>query len=238
MGAASGPVSGDGGPGPISGDGGPDAVSADGSPVAVYLAAPPDDCAEVVAQLAPSPARLLELGCGVGRTTRQLVGLGYRVTAVDDSPQMLAHVTGCEVVEADLFALDLGARFDVVLGASHFVDDADPARRSALLATCARHLAPGGVVLLERYDPAWVAAPESYGGSAGPVAIDFDVLDVGADGVVQARLVYDLRGRTWVQEFAFVAATEQLVGREAQAHGLALVGVHGDDATWLALRRQ
>ena len=214
----------------------PDAVTQDGSPVAVYLAAPPDDCAEVVADLAPPPARLLELGCGAGRTTRQLVGLGYEVTAVDDSPEMLAHVTGCEVVEADLFALDLGARFDVVLGASHFVDDADRERRAALLATCARHLAPGGVVLLERYDPAWVAAPESYGGTAGPVAIEFEVLDVAADGVVRARLVYDLRGRTWVQEFAFVAATEELVAQEGAAHGLALVGVHGEDATWLALR--
>lgn len=215
-----------------------DAVTPDGSPVAVYLAAPPDDCAEVAAALAPPPGRLLELGCGAGRTTRQLVGLGYDVTAVDDSPAMLAHVTGCEVVEADLFALDLGARFDVVLGASHFVDDADPARRSALLATCARHLAPGGVVLLERYDPEWVAAPVSYAGRAGPVAIDFDVLEVAPDGSVGARLVYDLRGRTWTQEFSFVAATEQLVTDEAAAHGLCLVGVHGEDATWLALRRQ
>lgn len=216
--------------------GGHDAVSADGSPVAVYLAAPPDDCAEVVAELAPPPARLLELGCGAGRTTRQLVGLGYAVTAVDDSAAMLAHVTGCEVVEADLFALDLGARFDVVLAASHFVDDADPARRSALLATCARHLAPGGVVLLERYDPEWVAAPASYAGRAGPVAIEFDVLDVAADGVVAARLVYELLGRTWTQQFEFVAATERLVQDEAAAHGLMLIGVHGEDVTWLALR--
>lgn len=209
-------------------------VAPDGSPVAVYLAAPPGDAAEVTATLAPPPATLLELGCGVGRLTRPLVGLGYDVTAVDVDEAMLAHVTGARTVRADAFAVDLG-RHDVVLGASHFVDDADPAARSRLLSACARHVVADGVVLLERYDPGWAEQPESHVGSSGPVRISLEVVGV-HDGVIDARLTYELPGRRWEQRFRCVAATEELVAREAAAQGLELVGVHGDDATWLELR--
>lgn len=214
-----------------------DDVTADGSPVAVYLCAPPDDAAEVVAAVAPPPGRLLELGCGAGRTTRQLVGLGYDVTAVDDSAAMLAHVTGATTVLGDAFdtALEAGGRHDVVLGASHFVDDADPARRAALLAACADRVAADGVVLLERYEPGWAADPSTYAGVAGPVAITFEVEQV-VDGVVHAALLYELGERSWEQRFRFVPATEELVAAEAAAHGLRLVDVHGEDGTWLELR--
>lgn len=213
----------------------PDAVTRDGSPVAVYLAAPPGDTSQIVLAVTPPPARVLELGCGAGRETRPLVACGYDVTAVDDSPAMLAHVTGARTFEADLFALDLGERFDVVLGGSHFVDDADRARRDALYATCARHVAAAGVVLLERYDPDWARAPETYDGTVGPVAIDFEVL-ARRGPTTEARLVYRLGEQRWEQTFAFVAITPEQVDVEAAAHGLAVVDVHGEDDTWLELR--
>lgn len=210
-------------------------VAPDGSPVAVYLAAPPGDTAEVALAVAPPPARVLELGAGVGRETRPLLACGYDVTAVDESAAMLAHVTGARTVRADLFTMDLGERFDVVIGGSHFVDDADPGARAALFAACARHVARDGVVLLERYDPDWTADPRTYDGAVGPVRIAFEVLDH-ADDRTEARLVYELAGRTWQQEFAFAAVTPASVDAEARAHGLAVVGVHGDDDTWLELR--
>lgn len=211
-------------------------VTPDGSPVPVYLAAPPGDTAEVLLGVAPPPATVLELGAGAGRETRPLLACGYDVTAVDESAEMLAHVTGARTVEDDLFTLDLGERFDAVLGGSHFVDDADAARRAALYATCARHVAEDGVVLLERYDPAWAADAATYSGTAGPVHIDFEVL--GRDGDdVSARLVYELAGRSWTQEFTFTAVTPASVDAEARTHGLHVVGVHGDDGTWLELRR-
>lgn len=208
----------------------------DGSPLAVYLAAPPGDTAAVALDVVPPPASVLELGAGVGRETRPLLACGYAVTAVDESPEMLAHVTGARTVEADIYGLDLGERFDLVLGGSHFVDEADADRRAALYATCARHVAEDGAVLLERYDPEWVAAASTYGGSAGPVAITFEVLDR-REGAVDARLVYELAGRSWTQEFSFTAVTPESVDAEARAHGLTVTGVHGEDGTWLELRR-
>ena len=62
---------------------------------------------------------MLELGCGTERITRQLVRLGYRVTAVDESAEMPAHVRGAEAVQAQIEGLELGCRFDGVLVASN-----------------------------------------------------------------------------------------------------------------------
>jgi cyclopropane fatty-acyl-phospholipid synthase-like methyltransferase len=39
----------------------------------------------------PAGARLLDFGCGVGRLIRPLARRGYRIVAVDVSPQMLSH---------------------------------------------------------------------------------------------------------------------------------------------------
>ena len=208
----------------------------DGSPVAVYLAAPPGETAVVVADVAPPPARVLELGAGAGRETRSLVACGYDVTAVDDSRAMLAHVTGARTMVGDLFALALDERFDVVLAGSHFVDDADPDRRAALLAVCARHVTDGGVVLVERYDPHWSRRPRSYGGTVGPVDVAFEVEGTDGDGVTSARLVYTLLDRSWSQSFRFVRVTTELLDAEAAPHGLAVVAVHGEDDTWVELR--
>lgn len=213
-----------------------DHVTRDGSPLAVYLAVPPGDTAAVVATVRPPPATVLELGAGAGRETRPLVGCGYDVTAVDDSPAMLAHVTGARTVLGDLFTLDLARRFDVVLAGSHFVDDADPARRAALLATCARHVASDGVVLVERYDPSWTADPATYDGDVGPVSVVFEVLSREPGDVTAARLRYSLLGRSWSQEFRFTRVTERSLADDAQAHGLEVAGVHGEDATWVSLR--
>jgi SAM-dependent methyltransferase len=117
------------------------AVAPDGSPVEVYLRLPTRGEPELIASALRPGASVLEIGCGTGRLTHPLVELGFRVTAVDNEPQMLAHVRGAETVLADAASIELGRRFDCVLLASHFVNDADDRGRRALLAACARHLA-------------------------------------------------------------------------------------------------
>src|SRR3954463_3338539 len=80
----------------------------DGSPVGLYARLPELGEGEVVAAVLPGGVSLLELGCGAGRITRQLVRLGYRVTAVDESREMLAHVRDAEAREAPIEGLELG----------------------------------------------------------------------------------------------------------------------------------
>ena len=73
--------------------------------------------APVVALLAPRAGeRVLDLGCGDGVLTRQLVEVGCRVVAVDASAEMVAatQALGLEAYVMDGEALDFAAEFDAV----------------------------------------------------------------------------------------------------------------------------
>lgn len=67
--------------------------------------------------LGGGPGRLLDVACGSGRHARELAQLGWEVTGVDYSPDLLerARSAGIEVHEQDMRALDVpGAPFDAV----------------------------------------------------------------------------------------------------------------------------
>jgi SAM-dependent methyltransferase len=102
----------------------------DGSPVELYTLLPDRGEGEIVAAAVRPPATILELGCGTGRMTRQLVARGFRVTAVDESAEMLEHVRDAETVRARIEDLELGRRFDAVLLASNLLSTANGWRSS------------------------------------------------------------------------------------------------------------
>ena len=104
--------------------------------------------------------RVLDVGCGIGRWSRLLAARGANVTGVDLSPTMIAQaqlraaadgVSGrCRFEVQDLSRLDLAERFDLVLGVTVLQHILDPGELRAALAAMARHLAPGGrMILLE-----------------------------------------------------------------------------------------
>lgn len=213
----------------------PDGVAPDGSPVAVYLAMPPGKVPGIVDGAVGVGGAILELGSGPGRMTHPLMALGHAVVAVDDSAEMLAHVEGAERVEADIFTLDLGRRFDGVLAASHLINQPTVERRAALLDVCRRHVADGGVVLVQRYEPGWASAPESGVGEVGPVEIDVEI-HARRGAVFDATVTYTLDGRSWSQPFTAAAVDDDQLADEAAAHGLRLDGWLDDRRTWGLLR--
>jgi SAM-dependent methyltransferase len=103
---------------------------------------------------------VLDLGCGIGRWSRQLARRGARVTGVDLAPSMIEEARRrteraslgdrIEYRVGDLRTLALDRTFDFVLAVTvlqHILDDADFARAAE---NVARHLAPRGrAVLLE-----------------------------------------------------------------------------------------
>ncbi|MBF0285987.1 MAG: methyltransferase domain-containing protein [Magnetococcales bacterium] len=102
---------------------------------------------------------VLEAGCGGGQHTRFLAPHARSVTAVDLNTAELARqrcqgLDNVQWVEADIAAMDLGRRFDVVLsiGVVHHTDDPE-----ATAANLRRHLKPGGLLVL------WVYAQEGNG---------------------------------------------------------------------------
>ena len=71
---------------------GPGAITPDGCAVELYARLPVGDEPDVIAAAVPAGARILELGCGVGRMTHALLERGFEVTAVDESAEMLERV--------------------------------------------------------------------------------------------------------------------------------------------------
>jgi SAM-dependent methyltransferase len=171
------------------------ATAPDGSPVEVYTRLPELGEGEIFASAVPAGASVLELGCGTGRITRQLVRLGFGVTAVDESAEMLAHVRGAATAQARIEGLDLGRRFDAVLLASNLVN-AEPERRRAFLETCRRH---ADLVVVEGLPPGW--SPEDGETTLGDVVSRLGVERV-EGGVVHGTVEYEAGGETWRHSFA------------------------------------
>jgi SAM-dependent methyltransferase len=122
-----------------------------------------DEAAFVAARLAErgvAPGgRLLELACGTGRHALELAAAGYRVTATDISPDMLAVArrrpnsggAAVEFVEADMRNAALGAAmFD---GAVCFFDSIGYVQTNDAIVETFRNtrrlLRPGGVMIFE-----------------------------------------------------------------------------------------
>ncbi|MDP8911564.1 MAG: class I SAM-dependent methyltransferase [Actinomycetota bacterium] len=175
------------------------AVAPDGSPVELYALLPPLGEAELVHAAIPPRSRILELGCGAGRITRGLVALGHRVVAVDESADMLAHVQGAETVHSRIEELDLARRFDAVVLAGNLINVDSEDARQAFLDACRRHVADGGVIVIQRLplrDDAWHERTSAI----GPVRTTLrDVARSGA--VVSAVVEYEAGERRWRHRF-------------------------------------
>ena len=116
---------------------------------------------ELISAEIPNGASVLEMGCGVGRVTKQLLAKGYYVTAIDNSAEMLAHVPpAATTICSNIEDLELKESFDLVLLASNLINVADDGLRTAQLKACRRHVKVGGRLLFERYDPTWLSTVE------------------------------------------------------------------------------
>jgi SAM-dependent methyltransferase len=99
--------------------------------------------------------RVLDAGCGTGKSFLPLLERGFEVTACDQSPAMLevaASKSGCavELHCRDLRELDTLGEFDLIT----CLDDVanyltDPHELGAALAGLARNLRPGGVLVFD-----------------------------------------------------------------------------------------
>lgn len=156
---------------------------------------------DIFAREFPPGCRILELGCGTGRLTRELIARGFAVTAVDNSEDMLAEVPqAARRVASDIEALDLGEGFDAVLLASTLVNTADEAARDGMLACAHRHLPQRGVFVFERQDPAWLA--NATQGRVGGDEFECFVDRVERRGEeVDMALRYRMGDDEWTQQF-------------------------------------
>lgn len=132
----------------------------------------PGDLDLYLALAARTGGPILELAAGSGRIAVPLARAGYEVTAVDIDPAMLARLrhrleetataepevaARVHLVERDLVGLDIpgSPRFGLAVLALNSILLLDSREKQrAALETMARHLAPGGVAVVDMWLPA------------------------------------------------------------------------------------
>lgn len=144
----------------------------------------PGDLDLYLALAARTGGPILELAAGSGRLAVPLVAAGHAVTAVDVDPAMLERagrraaaagrpaVRRLTLVEADLLDLDLDAAGSFQLAFiglnSLFLLATRSAQRRAL-EVLARHLAPGGLAVVD----VWLPEPSDLGRFDGRVLLEY-----------------------------------------------------------------
>jgi SAM-dependent methyltransferase len=187
---------------------------------AVYDALGKDYGAEAEALLAVvaregAPVRsLLDVACGTGRHLAAFATHVDEVAGLDASGEMLAIARArlgpdVPLAAGDMRGFDLGRRFDVVsclFSAIGHVADGD--ELDAALASMARHVTPGGVLLLQPWLTPDTVKP---GGFRDLVCATTD------DGVVARAASSRLDGDAIIVSFAWAIATEHGV-QTAEEH--------------------
>lgn len=118
-----------------------------------------DKLAMIESALPNNPAQtglMLDLGCGLGRQSTEMIRRGYKVTGIDYSPSLLrqADAAGVPVAAADALRLPFEAEtFDLVytIGVLHHLKDAET--QASACREVARVLKPGGRFLIHESNP-------------------------------------------------------------------------------------
>jgi SAM-dependent methyltransferase len=214
----------------------------------IYAGKPYAEEARFVAGRLPARGRLLDLACGTGRHAAEFAKLGWEVTGVDYSPDLLerarANAPEARFIEADMRELDLGEAFDAVtcLFDSIGYPLTDDGVISALSAA-RRHLAPHGVLaveylhapaMLSSADPLKVRRWQADEGrlirvsetrldaAACVMHVDYELIELRGDGT------FDEAGETQSNRFFTASEFRALLG-EAGLAETATVAAYADD---------
>jgi SAM-dependent methyltransferase len=180
---------------------GPGHITADGCAVDLYAELRAGREPDLIAAAVRPDARILELGSGAGRVTNELVSRGFQVVAVDESAEMLRHIHGTETIQAGIEQLNLGRQFDAVLLCSHLINTPDSRQRHEFVSACARHVAAGGCVIIERHNPDWFDTAVETAGEHDRVGHRLRDISRPAPGRLAATMEYRIGSRVWTQSF-------------------------------------
>jgi SAM-dependent methyltransferase len=126
---------------------------------------------EMIRKHHPGAETILNLGCGTGNHDFELAKLGYRITGVDLSNEMLLTATlrlsslnprpSINFLQGDVRTMRLGKTFDVIISLFHVMSyQTTNEDLRAILATFKAHLNPGGMFLFDCwYGPAVLSDP-------------------------------------------------------------------------------
>jgi len=178
----------------------------------------PREAAELdrlIQQRRPGARTLLDVACGTGAHLEHLTG--YEPEGLDLDPEMLAiarqRLPNAVFHEGDMADFDLGKRYDAVVcmfSSVGYVRIED--RLRSAIAALARHLEPGGVVVVEP----WLSPDDWRDGHVGAVFIDKPELKI-------ARMNVAARdGNVSIVDFEYLVGTPDGIERFTEHHELGL----------------
>lgn len=158
--------------------------------------------ARLVDAMAPRESRVLDAGCGTGRTGARLAELGHQVVGVDVDPVLIAAAQEDfpgptwlvqDLAELDLASLGQPEPFDVIVSTGNVMAFLAPSTRHPVLANLAAVLAPGGRLVV------------GFGAGRGYLFTDFlEDAEAAGLGVDVLLSTWDLR--PWTPESDFLVA--------------------------------
>ena len=166
----------------------------------------------------PGARTLLDVACGTGAHLEHLEG--YGVEGLDLDPEMLAvareRLPDVPFHEGDMAAFDLGERFDTVVCMFSSIGYVRTEERlSSAIASMARHLEPGGVLVVEP----WLSPDVWMDRHVGAVFVDDPELKIARMNVAQRE------GTVSMFEFEYLVGTPDGIERFTERHELGLFRV-------------
>ena len=166
----------------------------------------------------PGARTLLDVACGTGAHLEHLEG--YEVEGLDLDPEMLAvareRLPDVPFHEGDMAAFDLGERFDTVVCMFSSIGYVRTEERlSSAIASMARHLEPGGVLVVEP----WLSPDVWMDRHVGAVFVDDPELKIARMNVAQRE------GTVSMFEFEYLVGTPDGIERFTERHELGLFTV-------------
>jgi len=179
------------------------------------------EAAQVAALLreeCPSARKLLDVGCGTGRHAAALVSEhGFKVDGLDIESGFLEiarkRCPSGKFYRGDMASFDLASSYDAVLCLFSSIGYVRTLERLTLAArSIRRHVAPGGVALIEP----WFAPEVFRGGAVHMTIVDREDLKISRVNRTE------IRGRVSWMEFQYLVADSQEIRHLKEVHELGL----------------
>jgi SAM-dependent methyltransferase len=181
----------------------------------------PQEAAELdrlIQERRPGARTLLDVACGTGAHLEHLTG--YELEGLDLDPEMLAvakeRLLAVKFHEGDMADFDLGKRFDAVVcmfSSIGYVKTEERLRSAA--AAFARHLEPGGLLVVEP----WLAPDAWRDRHVGSVFVDEPELKIARMNVAERE------ANVSIVEFQYLVGMPDGIERFSERHELGLFTV-------------